>query len=49
MQYRSILILSDGVVEVRDHISLHALSEYIHNLHWRGDQVTHLSVTPHPL
>lgn len=44
MQYRSTLTTLDGGVEVREHTSLHALSEYIHNLHWRGDQFANLSV-----
>ncbi len=45
MQYQSTLTTLDGGVEVRDHTSLHALSEYIHNLHWRGDKFVYLSVS----
>jgi hypothetical protein len=45
MQYRSTFTMLDGSVEVREHTSLHALSEYIHNLHWRGDKFADLSVT----
>ena len=45
MQYRALFRQLDGTVEVREFTSLHALSEYIHNLHWRGDSFSGLHVT----
>lgn len=45
MQYRAIFQQADGALEVREFPSLHALSEYIHNLHWRGDTFVSLHVT----
>lgn len=44
MQYRAVFHTATGV-EVREFPSLHAVSEYIHNLHWRGDTFVSLSVT----
>jgi hypothetical protein len=44
MQYKTVLTTAFGV-ETREHTSLHAVSEYIHNLHWRGDTFVSLTVT----